>query len=405
VRRAISRSASASTAENGDDYRAIVKNSDGSRTTQWGTLDVVAAPLITKNPASTKTLHRGQQFSFSSAASGDPAPVPTWQISLDGGTTWQVLSTGRSDVSFSLPSVPPASGAEEPATTRAATVRPATAKPQDLVRVIYQNAYGTATSKTAVLAFADSYPDVGVAASVSPNPVVAGTAAAATVTVGDYSGVRATKVIAVSTFATSLGLKSIREVSGPKATCTTKSVHGGKAVSCSWATLSARSQAVFRASLMPAKKATNGAITVSATLAQHNGILGQATLTVPIAKPWADVQVSGTTKKSVKVGTEFADVLTVRDAGPSSATKVKVTAVLPANVKLVKKTTGGAKCRTVKATLTCTIASMKAGQLTRLTLLLKGVKKGVCDLVASVSSATVDYESVNNSLSLSTVIR
>jgi hypothetical protein len=379
----------------------VLSNASGARTSQWGTLHVVAAPVITKNPVSTKTLHRGSTFSFSSAATGDPAPAPTWQISQDGGATWQVLETGRPNVSFTLPSSP-LSGPVRRALTGSAAL--SAAAPQDLVRVIYQNAYGTATSSTAAINFADTFPDVSPGASVSPSPAAVGDPATATVTVGDYSGVTATSVKAVAKFSASLGLGTFTQISGPKATCKVTSVTGGKAATCTWATLPGHSKATFHASLRPKQGTKTGTIAIGTTLKQVNGALGTTTLTVPITRPWADVQLTGTAPKSEKLGAAFSDMVTVRDAGPATATKGKVVITLPAAVKLVKATGPGAACTTRKATVTCTITKLTAGHTVKLTLNLKGAKKGASTLVAQVSAATPDYLPANNSLSLSTLI-
>lgn len=386
-------------AESGDDYRAVLSNANGTATTQWGTLNVVSAPVITKNPASTKTLHRGGTFSFSSAATGDPAPAPTWEVSQDGGKTWQVLETGRPDVSFSLPAAPPAA-----AIRRTLSAVPAVATP-DLVRVVYQNAYGTAVSSTAKINFTDTFPDVSPAVSVTPAPAAAGSPATAVLTLGNHSGVRATGVKAVATFSSSLALASLKQISGPKASCAIASVTGGKAATCTWAALAGHTQAVFHASLRPQHKAKTGAISVRATLDQANGALGSTTVTVPIAKPWADLQLTGTAPKAQQAGAAFADVLTIRDAGPAAASKAKVTVTVPAVMRLVKAAGSGATCTVRKAVVSCTIARLPAGRAIRITLRLKGVKKGAATLLAQVSATTTDYLPTSNSLSLSTAIK
>jgi hypothetical protein len=417
-------SIAATPTSNGDDYRAVIKNANGSRTTQWGTLEIVAAPVITKNPTSTKTLHRGQNFSFSAAASGDPAPSPTWEISLNGGSTWQVLATGRSQISFSLPKTPPPGqiarlirgpasagpASAGPASAGPASAGPASAGPQGaqpkyLVRVIYQNAYGSATSSSAVLAFADNLPDVSPAVTVTPTPAAVGYPATALVTVGDYSGVRATKVKAVATFGTALGMASLKQIAGPTAKCVAGKVTGGVKRTCSWAALPAHSEAKFVATLRPQKRAKTGAISVQATIAQHNGSLGLVNVTVPISKPWADLRLTGTAKKTVKAGAVFSDVLTVSDGGPAAATKAKLVATLPVDLKLLKATAAGAKCAAKKGVLTCSIARVRVGHPVRVTLSLKAGKKGSATLVAGVNAATRDYSLISNSLSLSTTIK
>lgn len=55
--------------------------------------------------------------------------------------------------------------------------------------------------------------------------------------------------------------------------------------------------------------------------------------------------------------------------------------------------------------VTCTITTLRTGRHVQVTLELKGLKKGVATLVASVTSSTTDYDLTNNSLSLSTTIK
>jgi hypothetical protein len=394
-------SVAVSSADSGHDYRAVVKNANGTRTSSWGTIGVAAAPVITKNPASITSLHRGQTFKFSSAASGDPAPTPTWQISLDGGKTWQLLEAGSPNVSFELPSTPVTGAAGRASAAPAAVAAPS----KDLVRVVYQNAYGTATSKTATLTITDTHPDVGVAASVSPDPVAAGAPASALITVGDYSGVKATNVSAVSTFSTSLGFKSLKQISGPTAKCAAKAVTGGESDTCTWATFPANSEAQFKATLLPKAKHNSGTISVAATLTQSDGIPSAVHLSVPINKPWADLQLTGKGPKTARAGARFADVVTVRNAGPDVATKAKATIAVPASLALVKAAGPGAKCTSRKGMVTCTIARLLAGRAIKITLTLKGAKKGTSLVAASVSAATPDYARANNSLSITTVIK
>ncbi len=388
-----------SAGDSGADYRAVVSNANGSRTSQWATLSVAAAPVITKDPKPTATLHRGDTFSFDSAATGDPAPAPTWQISQDGGKTWQVLETGRADISFSLPSSPAAGAALRPAGS-------SVLKAHDLVRVTYQNAYGSATSPAVALNFQDTYPDVGVSASVSPNPVAAGLPATALITVGDYSGVKATDVSAAATFSSSLGLKSVKQVSGPKASCTMAAATGGETETCTWASLAGNAQAQFKATLAPVKTQNDtGTIDMDATLSQQDGIPATANLNVPIRRPWAGLQLTGKGPKTEKVLSRWHDVLTVHNGGPAAAAKATVTISVPANVRLVKAAGKGAKCAVRGGTVTCRIARIAVGRSVKITLTLQAHKKGSSLLTATVGAVTPDYVTSNDSAAISTVIK
>jgi hypothetical protein len=74
-------------ADNGSQYRAVFTNACGMATTTAATLTVNTAPVVTTNPA-TQTVCDGTTATFTAAASGSPAPTVQWQVSTDGGTTF-----------------------------------------------------------------------------------------------------------------------------------------------------------------------------------------------------------------------------------------------------------------------------------------------------------------------------
>jgi hypothetical protein len=87
--------------DDGSQYRAVFTNSVGTATTTAATLTVEAAPSITTNP-SDLTVNAGQTASFNAAASSNPAPTVQWQISTDGGATFNDIPGATSTtLSFS----------------------------------------------------------------------------------------------------------------------------------------------------------------------------------------------------------------------------------------------------------------------------------------------------------------
>ncbi len=82
--------ASAKTSESGQQFRATFKNVAGKATSEAATLTVRKAPVVTKQPAS-KTLDEGASAVFEAAASGFPAPTVQWEVSIDGGTSWNPI--------------------------------------------------------------------------------------------------------------------------------------------------------------------------------------------------------------------------------------------------------------------------------------------------------------------------
>ena len=76
----------ATTADNGKQYRAVFTNAGGTATTTAATLTVNTAPAVTTNPANS-TVCEGATATFTAAASGSPAPTVQWQVSSGGPFT------------------------------------------------------------------------------------------------------------------------------------------------------------------------------------------------------------------------------------------------------------------------------------------------------------------------------
>lgn len=89
-----------SSADNGKKYRAVFTNSVSSANSNAATLTVDFAPSITTNPTN-QTVNAGQSASFTAAASGNPAPTVQWQVSTDGGTTWNNVG-GATSTTYSF---------------------------------------------------------------------------------------------------------------------------------------------------------------------------------------------------------------------------------------------------------------------------------------------------------------
>lgn len=65
------------------------------------TVDVMAGPTITSDPADVKLLTPGGTATFTAAATGSPAPAVQWQVSTDNGMTFISIS-GASSTTLSL---------------------------------------------------------------------------------------------------------------------------------------------------------------------------------------------------------------------------------------------------------------------------------------------------------------
>jgi alpha-tubulin suppressor-like RCC1 family protein len=118
------------TSQSGRLYRVTYKNVAGTTTSEVAVLTVQKTPAITKQPTSV-IVEEGQNAMFEATASGFPAPTVQWQLSSDGGTSWEALAE---------------------ATTNQLTV-PSTTTAQNgrQYRAVFTNAAGQVTSATAVL--------------------------------------------------------------------------------------------------------------------------------------------------------------------------------------------------------------------------------------------------------------
>ncbi len=81
----------ATTAQDGYEYRVIYTNSCGTDTTSAAILTISNTPVITANPVSAASCG-GSAVAFTASALGVPTPAVQWQVSTDNGTSWIDIS-------------------------------------------------------------------------------------------------------------------------------------------------------------------------------------------------------------------------------------------------------------------------------------------------------------------------
>ena len=132
---------SVTTAQDGNYYYAHVTNNPGQSIyatntdvdTNAVTLKVDGAPVIYQQPQSVE-VHVNDYYNLQSGAQGSPTATPQWQISTDGGTTWNNDSDNPGANSTTI-AFPPAGPGDD----------------GTLYRVIYTNTYGSTTSDAVVI--------------------------------------------------------------------------------------------------------------------------------------------------------------------------------------------------------------------------------------------------------------
>jgi len=141
-----------SSTQNGNEYEAVFTNTLGTATTTAATLTVQVAPVVTTNPTS-QTVTAGNLATFTAAGSGSPTPSVQWEVSTNGGTTFNII-TGATSATYSFTTSSGQNGNEYEA--------------------IFTNAAGSVTTTSATLT-------VQVAPSVTTNPT------SETITVGNLA--------------------------------------------------------------------------------------------------------------------------------------------------------------------------------------------------------------------------
>jgi len=117
--------------QSGNQYRAVFTNAAGTATTAAATLTVnsLTPPTITTQPAN-QTVTAGQTATFTAAATGSPTPTVQWQVSTDGGATFNNVSG---------------------ATSTTLNFTTASSQNGNQYRAVFTNSAGTATTTAATL--------------------------------------------------------------------------------------------------------------------------------------------------------------------------------------------------------------------------------------------------------------
>jgi len=127
--------------DNASLYRAVFTNACGTATTTAATLTVNTAPFITANPSST-VVCPGTTATFTASASGQPVPTVQWQLSTDGGATYNNI-VGATSTTYSFTAIAANDG--------------------NRYRAVFTNTCGSATTNPALLT-------MNVAPAVASNP-------------------------------------------------------------------------------------------------------------------------------------------------------------------------------------------------------------------------------------------
>jgi uncharacterized repeat protein (TIGR01451 family) len=155
------------------------------------------------------------------------------------------------------------------------------------------------------------------------------------------------------------------------------------------------------ATAQPSKAAANaksGSIAAFGATAQQCLSTTELSQVVNFASA-ADLSITKTSSApTVGAGQSFNYTLNVTNNGPSTASSVTVTDVLPAGVTYVSSSGAGWSCGFAAGTVTCTMASLPVGAANPITINVTApVTPGPLSNTATVSSSTTDGTPGNNS--------
>ncbi|SDF90676.1 beta strand repeat-containing protein [Terriglobus roseus] len=117
----------------------------------------------------------------------------------------------------------------------------------------------------------------------------------------------------------------------------------------------------------------------------------------------ADLAVAVNTPASATTGTSYTATINVTNNGPSAATAVALSGVLPTNALQVSTSSSVGNCTAVN-TLTCSLGNLASGASATITVVLKGTDNGSATIAANVQAGENDPTSSNNSASASTTL-
>src|SRR4051812_31779979 len=129
-----------------------------------------------------------------------------------------------------------------------------------------------------------------------------------------------------------------------------------------------------------------------------------ASTLVATFRPVADLTLTAVAPVKAVQGGRLTTTLTARNTGPATATAVQISLPLPAGMNVISTTPDGA-CVAAAAVLNCGVNNLAPGASGAITLVLRPLRAGATPLTATVSSAEVDVNTVDNSTTSAVSVR
>ncbi len=144
---------------------------------------------------------------------------------------------------------------------------------------------------------------------------------------------------------------------------------------------------------------TPGTYTFTARFQSTNGIVDYQTVTITVGGVGATANVGVAASGpagSVSIGTPFAFALNVSNAGPATATNVRLTDTLPPGTQFISATTTIGSCSFSNGRLLCNLGTLASGGSAAITLNVRPTVGGTHTNQAVVSTDTADPVATNN---------
>jgi uncharacterized repeat protein (TIGR01451 family) len=242
--------------------------------------------------------------------------------------------------------------------------------------------------------------DLALTKSASAEPVLAGAALTYTLSLTNSGPSDASSVVVTDNLPASVAFAS---ASPPCA-------HASGVVTCPVASLSAGANMVFSVAVTVESSTPEGTLLANASVAgaaeaDANAANNSSTITSSVLAR-ADLAVTKWAPATVFAGNQLTYTLAITNNGPSDATAVSITDVLPAGVSLVSMPSGWASSG---VTLTGSLGTMVAGASHQFTVTVdvpSSMPAGqTLTNTAVASTATTDPEGTNNSASTATTVQ
>ncbi len=240
--------------------------------------------------------------------------------------------------------------------------------------------------------------DLEITTSVTPGPLVAGATFSYTVTLFNWGPSEAIDVVLTDVLPAGLSLVS---VDTPLGSCS-----GSSTVVCNLGTI-APGISYWGITLNVTASALgdyeNTASVTSSTIdgSQSNN---SATVTATVVPPSADLVISNFDDTDpIAVGDTLTYTIVVYNLGPTAATDVVVTDVLPMGLDFVSATSSAGSC-TGSSTVICNLGAVYVGWSQSISLSVTPTELGIYHNTASVISSAMDTDLFNNSDTATTTV-